>query len=242
MGASVASIAAVVSAAPTAAADTARVVSDVQDGPVRKIGVYSPSMRTVVYNQVIRGGGGAPTLFLLNGKGGGGPVWRDSWIDKTSYVSFFAGKGVNVVSPIVGKQAYLTDWDHPDPGIGVNKWETYLARELPGATNAHLGANGRNAIAGLSASGGPALDIGGRGPFVAAASYSGCPNISHPVVLPAMAATIATGPAVPTNMYDSLAKWAAHDPAASPWRLRGKAVYIGSATGVPGSYDKMAFP
>ncbi|MFW0788547.1 alpha/beta hydrolase [Gordonia sp. CPCC 205333] len=199
--------------------------------------VYSQSMGKVITNQVLRARPGSPTLVLLNGKGGG--VEGDSWRNFTSYQRFFADKNVNVVSPVGGAYSMSTDWRSPDPMRGMNKWQTYLIRELPAAAHKYLKANGRNAIAGLSLTGGSALDAAAHGGSVyrAAASFSGCPNISNPVAAAGLMASVLSGGANPLNMYTP-ADWVDHDVAANPNRLRGKAIYLGSATGAPGVVDR----
>jgi S-formylglutathione hydrolase FrmB len=180
--------------------------------------------------------GGAPTFYLLNGKGGG--TDGDSWAAQTNYERFFAGKNVNVVSPLGGRYSWYADWNVADPVIGVNKWQTYLTRELPAVLDQELKSNGRNAIAGLSMSGGPALDLAGQAPglYRAVGSYSGCPSISSPLGMAAVSATIASGGANPFNMFGIPGDpaWIHHDPTLHPDRLRGKAIYLSAATGIPG--------
>lgn len=209
--------------------------------------VYSPSMNRVIPNQVLRPAGdaaGAPTFYLLNGKGGG--TEGDSWVNYSNYEQFFASKNVNVVSPLDGKYSWYADWRGPDLVTGVNKWQTYLTRELPAALAPVLKSNGTNAIAGLSMSGGPALDLAGQAPQVyrAVASYSGCPAIGSPLGATAVSATIASGGANPLNMYGPPGDpaWAYHDATLHPERLRGKAIYISAATGVPGGAPGAAVP
>ncbi len=118
--------------------------------------VYSAAMEKVILLEVIRPADTSvprPTLYLLNGAGGG----EDSatWQARTDVVSFFADKNVNVVTPVGGAYSYYTDWEKPDPVLGVNKWTTFLTEELPPIVDAALGANGENAIAGLSMSAHP---------------------------------------------------------------------------------------
>ena len=95
-------------------------------------------MGRVIPNQVLRPRGevSAPVFYLLNGRSGG--VEGDSWLEQTDHRSFFAGKNVTVVSPLGGPYAWYADWQRPDPALGVNKWETYLLRELPGAISGPL--------------------------------------------------------------------------------------------------------
>ncbi len=64
------------------------------------------------------------------------------------------GKGTNVVIPFGGGGSFYTDWERPDPKLGINKWETFLTRELPAyMAKQHNSDNKRNGIAGLSMSG-----------------------------------------------------------------------------------------
>ncbi|HEY9311992.1 alpha/beta hydrolase family protein [Williamsia sp.] len=225
-------------AGPAAAAPAA--VTGVQQvtAQLSIIYVYSPSMNRVIPNQVLRPAGnaaGAPTFYLLSGKGGG--TDGDSWVAQTDYERFFAGKKVNVVSPLGGRYSWYTDWRAADPVIGVNSWQTYLTHELPAVLDRELKANGRNAIAGLSMSGGPALDLAGQAPWLyrAVGSYSGCPSISSPFGMAAVSATVASGGANPFNMFGLPGDpaWVDHDPTMNPNRLRDKVVYLSAATGIP---------
>src|SRR5690606_6289294 len=99
------------------------------------------------------------------------------WINDSQVTNFFADKDVTVVLPIGGRFSFYTDWNAPDPLLGTYRWQTYLTRELPAAIDGEFGGTGRNAVAGLSMSGGPALDLAIQAPglYRAAASFSGCP-------------------------------------------------------------------
>ena len=173
-------------AIPVAVADpapSARItgVDPVNDRWV-KISVYSPSMDKVIVNDVYRapGNASAPVLYLLNGIDGG--VDNKGWFGLTNVQGFFANKNVNNVSPIGGQYSYYTDWVADDPALGRTKWQTYLSQELPPVINQELKANGRNAVGGLSMSGGSALDLAIQAPglYRATGSYSGCPSTSDP--------------------------------------------------------------
>lgn len=208
------------------------------------ITVYSPSMRKAIPNQVLRPAGnasGAPTLILLNGKGGGESGMNDNWRSMTDYEGFFRNKNVNVVSPVGGKHSWYANWNAADSVVGIAKWQTYLSVELPSAINKYLAANGKNAIAGLSMSGGPAINIGGRAPgvFRAAASFSGCPAISTQLGMAGVMATVASGGANPLNMYGGpgSAQWSMNDPARHPERYRRVKLYMSAASGTPGAVD-----
>ena len=99
----------------TASADPgARLVSRTQTDRVADISVYSPAMDRTIALRVLRPSdtsAPAPTLYLLNGAGGG----EDSanWPGQTDAGGFFADKHVNVVIPMEGAFSYYTDWRRP---------------------------------------------------------------------------------------------------------------------------------
>ena len=188
----------------------------------------------------------APTLYLLNGAGGGedGATWRD----RTDAVEFFADKQVNVVTPLKGASSYYTDWRYPDPNLGVNKWTTFLTRELPPLIDAALGTTGVNAIAGLSSSATSvlALPIHAPGLYAAAAWFSGCAQTSDPLGQAFVRTTVESwgGNGNTYNMWgppdDPL--WAANDPYVHAAELRGVDLYVAVGNGLPGPHDTLHGP
>ena len=89
-------------------------------------------MDRVIPLQVIRPADGSvprPTLYLLNGAGGGED--GANWLNQTDVLGFFADKNANVVIPAQGLLSYYTDWEKDDPVLGRNKWTTFLTRETP---------------------------------------------------------------------------------------------------------------
>nr|WP_234391083.1 alpha/beta hydrolase family protein [Nocardia suismassiliense] len=233
-----------VAAVPTGA----RLVEEASlGGSVSRMDVYSPSMDRVVTNRVIRATGGpAPTLYLLTGIGGG--VDGISWWDDTDVREFFADKHVNVVMPVGGAFSLYTDWLNDDPAVGRNKWQTYLTRELPGVLDAELGSTGRNAIAGVSMSGGSAVDLAIQAPEVysAVAAYSGCPWSADATGAAMVTAQVLRGGGNTANMWGPPGSelWRAHDAFANASALAGKAIYLSAATGTPGAIDQggLTFP
>ncbi|RDI54057.1 S-formylglutathione hydrolase FrmB [Nocardia mexicana] len=229
-----------------AAADPAHVVGEESlGGSVSRVDVYSPSMNRVVSNRVIRAAGGpAPTLYLLTGIGGG--LDGISWWDDTDVREFFADKHVNVVMPVGGAYSMYTDWVADDPVVGRGRWQTFLTQELPAALDGHLGATGSNAIAGVSMSGGSAVDLAIQAParYRAVASYSGCPWASDPVGIALVSAQLARGGANPANMWGipGAAHWQSHDAFQRAHALAGKTVYLSAASGAPGPIDQGGIP
>lgn len=207
------------------------------------LNVFSPSMNRVVSNEVLHSpdDGPAPTLVLLNGALGN----EDGvgWLNNSGVEKFFLDKKVTVVAPIGGRFSFYTDWQTTDPVLGSNKWQTYLTRELPAAVDAAYGSTGRRGVAGLSMSGGPALDLAIQAPdvFDAAASFSGCPAPSTPLATAGISAMIAGGLNNPFNMWGLPGSqgWRDHDPSLNVERLRGTAVYVSSSRGLPGPVDRI---
>ncbi|MFQ6398349.1 alpha/beta hydrolase [Nocardia sp. KC 131] len=186
-----------------------------------------------------------PTLYLLNGAGAGED--DASWVAQTDALQFLSDKNVNVVQPIGGKWSYYTDWINDDPALGRNKWKTFFTEELPPLIDGALGANGVNAIAGLSTSGTTvlALPIAKPGLFKAAAAYSGCAQTSDPVGSEFVKLTVETwGGADVENMWGPIGspEWTANDPYVNAAGLRGVDLYISTGNGLPGQYDQLNNP
>ncbi|UQE76911.1 esterase family protein [Gordonia sp. PP30] len=234
--------------APHAAAepgDGVRVVSRFVVSAQREmLTVHSAAMREDIPLTVLRPKQDrpAPVLYLLNGAGGGED--GANWAARTDYVSFFADKHVNVVTPMKGAFSYYTDWQRDDPRLGRQKWETFLTRELPPLIDRELGTTRRNAIAGISMAGTSVLNLAARsrGLYRAAASYSGCARTSDPVGQAFIRAVVEDrGKADMTNMWGPLdgPGWRANDPLVNAEKLRGTAVYLSSNTGLPGEDESL---
>lgn len=233
---------------PVAAVVGVRTVSET----LSVVDVFSPSMNRVISNEVLRppaGGGSLPTLYLLNGALGN----EDGvgWINNSTVRDFFADKNVTVVLPVGGGRfSFYTDWQQPDPVLGVNTWQTYLTRELPpAAIDAQFGGTGANAVAGLSMSGASALDLAIQAPglYRATASLSGCPPAppSSPLAAAGISAMIAGGLNNPFNMWGlpgSPPAWREHDPSLNAGKLTGTAVYVAASRGNVGAVDRIPPP
>ncbi|MFD5175456.1 alpha/beta hydrolase [Nocardia sp. NPDC058379] len=224
----------------TAGADGSRLDHIERPGQRQQVlHVYSAAMDRVIPLQVITAADNSvprPTLYLLNGAGGGED--KANWYNQTDIVQFFADKNVNVITPAAGKFSYYTDWQRDDPKLGRNKWQTFLTEELPPIIDDTLHASGVNAIAGLSMSATAVLNLAIAAPdrYRAVGAYSGCASVADPMGRAYVDIVFARAGADPANMWgepDDPA-WRANDPYLNAERLRGKAIYLSSATGLPG--------
>ena len=212
-----------------------------------KVSVYSPAMDKVIVNDVFKAPrSGAPVLYLLPGIDGGdnldpGGNWAPgtkSWFGMTDIQGFFADKNVNVVSPLGGQFSWYTDWINDRS----KQYQTYMTRELPPLINEQYSANGRNAVGGLSSTGGTAVDYAVQAPglYQAVGSYSGfLTPARHPEQV---ALTLVGGGLSADNMWGPQGGplWVAHDPSRNVDRLRGVAVYAAaSASGGVGAVDRL---
>ncbi len=172
-------------AAPAPDPNRARIDTVIHDSAQQTtLIVYSAAMRRLVPVNVLRPKDltkPRPTLYLLNGAGGG----EDSatWAAKTQYSKFFRDKQVNVVTPIGGAFSYYTDWQRDDPVLGRNKWTTFLTKELPPLVDREFNTTRKNAIAGISMAGTSVLNLAISAPrlYKSVAAYSGCARTSDPL-------------------------------------------------------------
>ena len=239
-------------AAPVAAADPpegAAHITDVQHINDRwdKVSVYSPAMNQVIVNDVFKAPrSGAPTLYLLPGIDGGDNLdpggnfapGAKSWFGMTDIPGFFGNKNVNVVSPLGGQFSWWTNWVND----GSKQYQTYMTRELPPVINAAYHTNGRNAVGGLSSTGGTAVDYAVQAPgvFRAVASYSGMLNPSADPQQVGL--TLIGGGLSADNMWGPGGGplWIQHDPTRNVGALKGTAVYAAaSAAGNVGAVDRL---
>ncbi|RVW03079.1 alpha/beta hydrolase [Rhodococcus xishaensis] len=185
----------------------------------------------------------APTLYLLNGAGGGED--SASWQLRTDMATFFKDKQVNVITPMQGAFSYYTDWQRPEEALhGVNRWETFLTEELPPVIDSALGTTGVNALAGISTSGTSVfnLAIAKPGLYEAVGAYSGCASTMEPAGQTYIQIVIgARGDADVENMWGPIGSedWIKHDPIINADKLRGTDIYLSSATGLPGPHDTL---
>ncbi|ORM09201.1 alpha/beta hydrolase [Prescottella equi] len=221
---------------------------DSTDARVRTAHVYSESMDRVVPVRVLLPADTSrprPTLYLLNGAGGGetGATWQAN----TDVTEFFADKHVNVVTPMGGTASYYTDWERDDPVLGRNKWQTFLTRELPPIIDAEFGGNGTNSIAAISMTATSVLNlaIAAPGLYRAVGSYSGCAETSTPMGSAFVDLVVrSAGGGDPVNMWGPPGSPArlANDPVRNAEKLRGTELFVSSGSGLPGPHDHLGAP
>lgn len=203
--------------------------------------VESPAMGKVIQVQVLHPIGGAPrpSFYLLDGVDS--DTDGSDWMQKTDAAAFFSDKNVNVVMPVGGRGSYYTDWQKPDPQLGVNMWETFLTRELPPIIDREFAGNGANAIGGLSMGGQAALILAARRPelYRGIAAFSACPDTGKMESKQLIRATVASRGGDATNMWgpDTDPDWDEHDPTTLARNYLGKAVYLSVGNGVLGPPD-----
>ncbi|WP_446225433.1 alpha/beta hydrolase [Nocardia sp. IBHARD005] len=235
----------VVVGVPAGADPGAARIEDQRVEPDRTIdlGVYSPAMDIVTRVRVLRAADPeepAPTLYLLNGVGGGSD---GNWLDRTDVVEFFKDKQVNVVIPFGGAGSYFADWRIDDPVLGKQRWTTFLTKELPPVIDKEFDGTGANAIAGLSMAGTSVfqLALSEPGLYRAIGSYSGCVRTSDPRGQAIVRTVVGSRLGNAANMWGPPTDpaWSANDPYLHAEALRGTDVYISSGTGIPGPYDNL---
>ncbi|SDU63644.1 alpha/beta hydrolase [Gordonia westfalica] len=236
-------------AAPAPDPNRARIDTVIHDSAQQTtLIVYSAAMRRLVPVNVLRPKNltkPRPTLYLLNGAGGG----EDSatWAAKTQYVNFFRDKQVNVVTPIGGAFSYYTDWQRDDPVLGRNKWTTFLTKELPPLVDEEFNTTRKNAIAGISMAGTSVLNLAIAAPklYKSVAAYSGCARTSDALGQAYIRMVVADrGMGNVDNMWGPVnsSGWRKNDPYVNAAKLRGTKVYMTSGTGLPGWYDRLEAP
>ena len=205
--------------------------------------VYSPSMGREIQNELILPASGPentaprPTFYLLGGAGGGveTPWWKDGGASE-----FFVDKHINVVTPRGSVGSQQADWAEEDQKLGVYKWTTYLTKELPPLIDEHFHGTGRDAIAGLSMSGGPALHIAAmEDRYVAAGTYSSCPSTTGLVGQAFAYGTVKQFKGDPSKMWGRAwdRAWAAHSPVLNVEALEGKNLFLTASRGLPSKWD-----
>ncbi|MGQ4618550.1 alpha/beta hydrolase-fold protein [Nocardia sp. R7R-8] len=209
-------------------------------GGHERLSIASAAMRRIIAVDILRGSGEAPrpVLYLLDGVDGDA---TSAWLSKGGAAEFFAGKPVDVVLPGGGTGSMYSDWVRQDAALGLNRWETFLTTELPPIVESLLGTDGRRAIAGVSMGAQAAMMLAQRYPgwYRAVAGLSGCYSTADPLGHAVTTITVASRGGNVNNLWGppTSPEWAAHDSLLHAENLRGTAIYLSAATGLPTGAD-----
>jgi diacylglycerol O-acyltransferase / trehalose O-mycolyltransferase len=180
-------------------------------------------------------------LYLLDGVDGDA---TSAWLTKGGAAEFFADKPVDVVLTGGGTGSMYSDWARHDTALGLNRWETFLTTELPPIVESLLRTDGRRAIAGVSMGAQAAMMLAQRHPgwYRAVAGMSGCYSTADPLGHAVTTITVASRGGNVDNLWGppTSPEWAAHDSLLQAEALRGTAIYLSAATGVPTGADLVA--
>ena len=216
------------------------------DPRVEKLQATSPAMngRKIPLAVIRATDENRPTIYLLNGAGG---AEQDmDWLKLSDAVDFYHSKNVNVVVPQAGAFSYYTDWvSEPNSKYlkGPQKWETFLAKELPGALEEHIGGNGKRAIAGMSMSATSSLLLAEHNPgfYNAVGSFSGCASTSRPLPRLYTQLTVNRGGGSADQMWGAMgSEYNVYNDAlvnANPNNLGKSETYVSVNSGLGGAND-----
>ncbi|WP_333619644.1 alpha/beta hydrolase [Dietzia sp.] len=195
---------------------------------------YAP-MQRVITIEIYRapGGNAAPNLYLLDGVGSERPSGFMVWGAKKQ----FENENVNLVIPTGGQASMWADWEKQDPKLGISKWETFITEDLPKLISGDeiaLKQNGKNGIGGISMGAASAYSLAVRHPdkYQGVFGVSGCYTTDDFGQILTRYTVESRGANV-NNMWGTPGNenWQAHDAISQAEKLRGKALYLSSATG-----------
>lgn len=178
----------------------------------------------------------APFLYLLDGVGSELPSGFMQW----GAAEQFADQNVNLIIPTGGQGSMWADWNAQDPVLGISKWESFITQDLPRLVEPQVSTNTKRGIGGISMGAGAALTLATRHPdlYRAVFGVSGCYSTDALGQI-LTRYTVESRGATLTNMWGEpgTAQWAAHDAMIGAEKLRGKAIYLSSGTGVANPGD-----
>jgi S-formylglutathione hydrolase FrmB len=194
-----------------------------------------------------------PTLYLLHGTSGG----ADDWLDQGDAATTAAAYPMIVVMPDAGYDgnggSFFTNWVDQHTSLGTANWETFHIDQLIPFVDAHLRTEAdrsARAIAGLSQGGFGSMSYAARhaDTFVAAAAFSGAPDIYRDPRARAAGAAVVGGimsgldqvePDAPFgDQVTHALTWAGHNPASLLPDLADTDLALWSGNGTPGPLDQ----
>jgi len=183
-----------------------------------------------------------PSIYALEGVDAGEDT--SGWATIGGAPAFFADKNVNVVMINGGVSGMYTDWDRPDPGVGLHKWETFITEELPPLLDTRLRTNGVKSLLGISMGSQGAMMLAHRHPgmYSGIAVFSGCYSTTDDLGRLTVQSTVSSRGGDIANLWGEVGgpEWAAHDTLRNAEALRGMDIYVSVGSGVPGPYEDPA--
>ncbi|MGZ8738547.1 MAG: alpha/beta hydrolase [Nocardioides sp.] len=259
-------------ASPPAAADAPRfrdahgirVVSAEPDGDrlVRLVVATAALERPVRVNVLLPAayddnGRRYPSLYLFHGTSGG----ADDWLQSGDVAATTADRRMVTVMPDAGYHSnggsWFTDWVDQETELGAAEWERFHTAQLVPWIDANLhtvDARSGRAVAGLSQGGFGAYTYASRHPdlFVAAAAFSGVPDIARNPAAKSAASVVISGTMTGLNGVQPYAPfgdpvaddiiWQGHNPATLVGNLRHTDLRLWCGNGAPGPLDDPAQP
>lgn len=207
---------------------------------VTEVTAHSPSMNRDIPLVVVKAADpNRPTIYLLNGAGGG--EQNLNWVQQTDAIDFYLQQNVNVVIPMRGAFSYYTDWVN-DPVQstylnGPQKWETFLTKELPAPLESYIGTNNdKRAILGMSMSATSSLLLAEHSGklYSAVGSFSGCAATSDPATWGFVGITVNRGGQTAETMWGPMGGEVNryNDALINTEGLRDKAIYVSNGSGL----------
>lgn len=198
-----------------------------------------------------------PSYYLFHGTSGG----ADDWVELGGVREATRGRDLITVMPDAGYDgnggSWFTDWLDQGTALGAARWETFHVEQLIPWVDANFRTiRNRNAraIAGLSQGGFGAFSYAARHPdrFVAAASFSGAPDIARNPLAKQAATAVVAGTMTGLNGVQPHAPfgdplrhdvvWQGHNPATLVGNLRHADLRLWTGNGLPGPLDDPAEP
>ncbi len=209
------------------------------------------------YDRTERTGRRYPSYYLFHGTSGG----ADDWLDTGGVRQATRGRDLITVMPDAGYDSnggsWFTDWLDEDTELGAARWETFHVDQLIPWVDANFRTiphRSARAIAGLSQGGFGSFSYAARHPdrFVAAASFSGAPDIARNPVAKSAASAVISGTMTGLNGVQPYAPfgdpvaddivWQGHNPATLVTNMRHSDLQLWVGNGQPGPYDDPSDP
>ncbi|GAA1717578.1 hypothetical protein GCM10009831_29490 [Dietzia cercidiphylli] len=199
--------------------------------------IASESMNRVLPVEIWRSASDAPApmLYLLDGVDSPSP---SGWLLPGGVQDAFAGEHVTLVMPARADGSLHADWQNDDPVLSRNAWQTFLTEELPPLLESgELPFTGKRGVAGLSMGAASAVTLAERRPdlFTAVGAIAGCYTARDDLGFVLAKIVTETRGGNIANLWGPRTDpaYAENDGLLHAEKLRGKTLYLATATGMP---------